>query len=169
MFFIFRYGLLWLGIRTRRERSGRKQSGGLFSPTRITSEARRKHASACGKIPNPPPKNPSRKTWIFLSKLQAWYVITRLRVCNRRRRMSSPQVYFLQLDDIQHFVLLTFRLTTDYMHGFAVILSQCRSDCYCTCFLALAIDVAVNVGGGSHIRVTEPVLNHLHRHSVCEK
>ncbi len=119
------------------------------------------------RISPSPPKNPSRKTWIFLSKLQAWYVITRLRVCNRRRRMSSPQVYFLQLDDIQHFVLLTFRLTTDYMHGFAVILSQCRTYCHRTCFLAFTVDMAINICRCSHIAVTKPVLNHFHRHAVC--
>ena len=34
--------IFYNGIRTRRERSGRKQSGGLFSPTWATSEARRR-------------------------------------------------------------------------------------------------------------------------------
>ena len=50
VFFVFR------GIRTRRERSGRKQSGGLFLPTWVTSAARRKSAAALGRIPLPPPK-----------------------------------------------------------------------------------------------------------------
>ena len=38
--------IFYNGIRTRRERSGRKQSGGLFSPTWATSEARRRRRQA---------------------------------------------------------------------------------------------------------------------------
>ena len=88
-------------------------------------------------------------------------------VCNHAFAcMSSPQVYFLQLDDIQHFVLLTFRLTMDYMHGFAVILPQGWTYCHRTCFFAFAINVTVNVGSCSHITMTEPVMNHFHRHTV---
>ena len=49
------------------------------------------------------------------------------------------------------------------------LLSQCSTYRHRTCFLALAINVTVDVGGGSHIAVTEPVLNHFHRHTVCEE
>ena len=43
------------GIRTRRERSGRKQSGGLFSPTWQRAK-RGDRADRLGKIPCSPPK-----------------------------------------------------------------------------------------------------------------
>ena len=49
------------------------------------------------------------------------------------------------------------------------LLSQGWTYCHRTCFLALAINVTVNISGSSHITMTEPVLNHFHRHTVCEK
>ena len=38
--------------------------------------------------------NLRQKVVVFLSNPKDCYVITRQRVCNRRRRMSSPQVHF---------------------------------------------------------------------------
>ena len=62
-------------------------------------------------------KNPSRKTWIFLSKPQAWYIIeciTRLRRDIHSYIISpcgavshhAPACIFLRLDDIQCFALV---------------------------------------------------------------
>ena len=73
-------------------------------------------------------------------------------------------------DDMQSVALMIYNsFGIDDMHGFAVILSQGSSYRHRTCFLTLAINVAVNMCGGSHIRVTKPVLNHFHRHTVCEE
>ena len=49
------------------------------------------------------------------------------------------------------------------------LLSQSRAYCHRTCFFALTINVAINVCGCSHITMTEPILNHFHRHTVCEE
>ncbi|MDO4365076.1 MAG: hypothetical protein Q4C99_11175, partial [Clostridia bacterium] len=51
-FFIFKYNK---GIRTRREQSGRKQSGGLFLPT-CQRAKRGDRGGSLGKIPCSPPK-----------------------------------------------------------------------------------------------------------------
>ena len=48
------------------------------------------------------------------------------------------------------------------------LLSQGSSYRHRTCFLAFAINVAVNVCRCSHIAVAKPVLNHFHRHTVCK-
>ena len=45
---------------------------------------------------------------VFLSKPQAWYVITRQRAWNRHRRMASPKVYFLRLDSIHPFGMIPY-------------------------------------------------------------
>ncbi len=41
-----------------------------------------------------------------------------------------------------------------------------RSTCVC---LADGIEVAVDVGGGAHVAVTEPFLNLFHRHALCKE
>lgn len=46
------------------------------------------------------------------------------------------------------------------------LLSQSCSYRHCTCFFALAVDMPVNVGGGSHIALSQPILNHFHRHTI---
>ncbi len=48
--------------------------------------------------------------------------------------------------------------------------SACKShtDCPRTVKLTIGIKVAVNIRGSTHIRVTEPILDHLHRYLVCE-
>ena len=45
-------------------------------------------------VPQPKIDNLRQKVVDFLSNPKDWYVITRQRVCNRRRRMSSPRVHF---------------------------------------------------------------------------
>ena len=55
-----------------------------------------------------------QKLLLFLSKPQAWHIITRQRVYHRRRRISSPKVHTpatwwdttLRVDDIQCFALM---------------------------------------------------------------
>ena len=49
------------------------------------------------------------------------------------------------------------------------LLAESRANRYCTCFLALAVDVAVYISSCSHVAVTEPILYHFHRHTVCEQ
>ena len=49
------------------------------------------------------------------------------------------------------------------------LLSQSRSYRHRTCFLALTINVTVNICRCSHITVSKPVLNHFHRHTVGKK
>ena len=58
----------------------------------------------------PPPSSPPKINveWdtfciYFLSKSQTWHIITLQRVYHRRRRISSPKVYSLRLDDMPLF------------------------------------------------------------------
>ncbi len=53
---------------------------------------------------------------------------------------------------------------------FFVLCSACKShtDCPCTVELTVGIKVAVNIRGSTHIRVTEPILDHLHRYFIRE-
>ena len=53
---------------------------------------------------------------------------------------------------------------------FYVLRSACKShtDCPRTVEFTIGIKVAVNIRGSTHIRVTEPILDHLHRYLVCE-
>ena len=46
---------------------------------------------------------------------------------------------------------------------------QSCSDYVCAVYLTVRIEVAVDIRGRSHIGVTEPVLDHLHRYFVSEK
>ena len=47
---------------------------------------------------------------LFLSNPKDWYVISHKRVCNRRRRMLSRfSVYFLRIDYIHFFEMITYR------------------------------------------------------------
>ena len=77
----------------------------------------------------PLPKNSENNVlWIFLSKPQAWHIITRQRVYHRRRRISSREACIsadwwytmLRIDDIPQQV-------ADDIHGFAVIF--CKTLC----------------------------------------
>ena len=66
------------------------------------------------RIHHPPPKNPSLTTWIFLSKPQAWHIITARSVVYIISPFGAvshhaPACILLRLDDIQHFVLMIYR------------------------------------------------------------
>jgi len=45
--------------------------------------------------------------------------------------MSSPEMYFLLIDYIHIFGVITFSLMTDYTYGFAVILPAFRAGVFC--------------------------------------
>ena len=59
-----------------------------------------------------------QKFFFCLSKPQAWYVITRQRVGNRRRCMESPKVHFLRLDSIPSCNGFHTMLCIDSIHAF---------------------------------------------------
>ena len=84
------------------------------------------------RISPSPPKNPSRKTWIF-------YPL-------RSDGISSPKVYIISRR-------LHKSLRNDDMHGFDVILSQGSSYRHRTRFLAFTIDMAINICRCFHITV----------------
>ena len=84
------------------------------------------------RISPSPPKNPSHMRWIFLSKPQAWHIITArsaVYITNKGRRLSALVVSHhasacisLRLDDIQHFVLMICNsYGIDDIHTFGVI------------------------------------------------
>ena len=85
----------------------RGQTVNLLSPTSMV----RIHLS-------PPKKSTSFDLSIFLFKPQAWYVITRQRVGNRRRCMESPKVHFLRLDSIPSCNGFHTMLCIDSIHAF---------------------------------------------------
>ena len=45
---------------------------------------------------------------------------------------------------------------------------KCYSDCLCAVELTVGIKVTVDIRSSTHIRVTEPILDHLHRYLVSE-
>ena len=71
------------------------------------------------QVPSLAPKKELRNSEaLFLSNTKDWYVITLQRVCNRRRRMASPQcMQSFALITYATKVAVTFRLKTDYIHG----------------------------------------------------
>ena len=54
--------------------------------------------------------------------------------------------------------------------SFSSLRSSCQgcTDYVCTVNLTVSIKMTVYIRGCSHIRVTEPILDHLHRYLVCE-
>ena len=53
--------------------------------------------------------------------------------------------------------------------GLFFVYRQRQADCSCALLFAFAVDVAVYVRRSSHIAVTHPILNHLHRYAVCKE
>ena len=85
-----------------------------------------------GSIPVAGAKKKGRsKTVFFLSNPKDWHVISRERVCNRRRRMASRETcIYLRIDAMHHFVMIPSkacalipyrRQAADSIHAYGVI------------------------------------------------
>ena len=84
-------------------------------PTGILYTSAKREVGAWFESSRGSQKIPSLRTWNFLSKPQAWYIITArsaVYITNNGRAVvvshHAPACIFLWLDDIQHFVLMIY-------------------------------------------------------------